>query len=167
MKPEYYTGLDLSLCSTGLVILDQNLGVKISMVISSKKKDVERLQEVERILVNTLKPFGHTFICMEGYSFGSRTGQAFSIGELGGIVKSALVRGGYEYKLISPPTLKKFVTGKGHSKKEMILKEVFKKWGMDFNDNNTADAYGLARMARSYFNRDDLTKAELELIKKI
>ena len=51
------------------------------------------------------------------------------------------------YKVITPGTLKKFVTGKGQCKKDLILLKVYKKWGEEFDDNNLADAYSLARMA--------------------
>ena len=52
-----------------------------------------------------------------------------------------------EFKIISPTTLKKFVTGKGNSGKDIMLLEVYKRWNVSFSNNNLADAYGLARMA--------------------
>jgi len=71
---------------------------------------------------------------------------------LGGIVKLSLYsyfnnRDG-QYPLIVPPTnLKKYVTGKGNgvSKSQMLL-QVYKKWGVEFNDDNAADSYGLAHL---------------------
>ena len=52
-----------------------------------------------------------------------------------------------EYKIIAPGTLKKFVTGDGRCKKDLILLKTYKKWGIEFSINDLADAYGLARMA--------------------
>jgi Holliday junction resolvasome RuvABC endonuclease subunit len=79
------------------------------------------------------------------------------LGELGGVVKLSL----YEYfiepelahPLIVPPTsLKKYVTGKGRVEKNQILLQVYKKWDVEFNNDNAADSYGLARIVR---NRHD------------
>ena len=55
------------------------------------------------------------------------------------------------FKVIAPGTLKKFVTGKGNSKKDLMLLKTYKKWGVEFEDDNLCDAYGLARMALEDF----------------
>ena len=55
-------------------------------------------------------------------------------------------RGDQDGFLVVPPsTLKKFVTGKGNAKKDQMLLKTFKRWGVEFNDHNVCDAYGLAR----------------------
>lgn len=41
-------------------------------------------------------------------------------------------------------TWKKIVLGKGNFKKDQVLKEVYKKWGLDFDSNDEADAYCLS-----------------------
>jgi crossover junction endodeoxyribonuclease RuvC len=143
-----FVGLDLSLTATGLVVLDHAAFVTSKEVISSKKTEVLRLVEIADRIVIAIRPFkNEASVYMEGYSFASRSGQAFSIGELGGVVKAYLFKEGITPKIIPPTSLKKFVTGKGNAKKELMLKEVYKKWGVDFDDNNLADAYGLARHA--------------------
>lgn len=48
---------------------------------------------------------------------------------------------------IPPMTLKKYATGKGTSKKQEMLMQIFKRWQVEFNDDNAADAYALARLA--------------------
>lgn len=50
--------------------------------------------------------------------------------------------------MIVPPTsLKKYVTGKGQGvSKSQILLNVYKKWGVEFTDDNAADSYGLAHI---------------------
>jgi hypothetical protein len=75
-------------------------------------------------------------------------------GELGGMVKLELKHWFYNepnagYPLIIPPSvLKKYVTGKGTGvQKNQILLNVYKKWGVEFNDDNAADSYALARLA--------------------
>jgi crossover junction endodeoxyribonuclease RuvC len=44
-------------------------------------------------------------------------------------------------------TLKKYATGKGTAKKQEMLLQMYKRWGVEFNDDNAADAYALARLA--------------------
>jgi crossover junction endodeoxyribonuclease RuvC len=48
---------------------------------------------------------------------------------------------------IPPMTLKKYATGKGTSKKQEMLMQIYKRWQVEFNDDNAADAYALARLA--------------------
>jgi crossover junction endodeoxyribonuclease RuvC len=48
---------------------------------------------------------------------------------------------------IPPMTLKKYASGKGTSKKQEMLLQIYKRYGVEFNDDNAADAYALARLA--------------------
>ena len=165
----YYIGIDPSLTATGFIVLDEKGNLQKKKIIKSKLKGVERLIELEEELCDSLHIYRGKIdgVCMESYSFGSRLGQAFSIGELGGIFKRCLTKFPVKYKLIPPTRLKKFVTGKGNIKKELILKEVYKKWGVDLDDNNLADAFGLARIAWSYKYRSKLREYEKEIIEQI
>jgi len=43
--------------------------------------------------------------------------------------------------------LKKFATGKGTGQKSIVVREVFKRWGIDCKDDNQADACVLAHLA--------------------
>jgi|SRR6516162_3600129 hypothetical protein len=93
-------------------------------------------------------------IAMEGYSMAERYGQHAS-GEVGAAIKLAVLgqfatddRRAYP-TLVTPQQLKKFVTGNGNFKGEMMSKEVLKRWGVDFPNNDLAVAYGLARIAHA------------------
>jgi crossover junction endodeoxyribonuclease RuvC len=48
---------------------------------------------------------------------------------------------------IAPMTLKKYAAGKGNAKKQEMLMQIYKRWGIEFNDDNAADSYALARLA--------------------
>jgi hypothetical protein len=71
------------------------------------------------------------------------------LGELGGVTRLALYNLKIPYVLVPPATLKKFITGKGNSPKNIMLKEIFKRFAMDFDDDNVADAYSLAQLGRA------------------
>jgi crossover junction endodeoxyribonuclease RuvC len=68
------------------------------------------------------------------------------------IVRYMFYKNKINFKMIPPTVLKKFVTGKGNCKKELILLYVFKKWGITIEDNNIADAYSLSKL-NLYENR--------------
>ena len=167
----FYLGIDPSLTATGIVVLDDHANVFMQTVITSKHKGTKRLvdlREQTKKELGGITPAKMITVFIERYSFGSRLGQAFSIGEWGGVLRALLsVMKFKEVIEVSPQTLKKFITGRGNVQKDMILKEVFKKWGVDFDDDNLADSYGLARMNWSRDNMDLLTKADKEVIEKV
>ena len=74
-------GLDLSLSSTGYSS-NGNIGA-----IASKTNGVERLIEISESIIELVVNLNVDIVLIEGYSFASRSGQAFSIGELGGVVQ--------------------------------------------------------------------------------
>lgn len=109
-------------------------------------------------------------VCMEGYAAGSKFGRELA-GELGAAVKWALADAlppPVCYPTIVPPTsLKKFVTGSGSAAKDNMLLGVYKKWGVEYRDNNLADAYGLARMAEALHTGVTTHKYEDDVVSKL
>ena len=54
---------------------------------------------------------------------------------------------------VPPMTLKKFAAGKGNAKKQEMLLQIYKRWGLEFTDDNAADAYALGRLiSKTYIN---------------
>ena len=81
---------------------------------------------------------------------GSR-GKVFNLAENTGLLKHKLWKHNIEVILQSPSSIKKFATTKGNANKNVMLKETYKKWGVDFDNDNLCDAYGLARMAFEHY----------------
>ena len=85
-------------------------------------------------------------------------------GELFGLVRMCLYDQGRLAPIQIPPTmLKKYVTGKGTGvQKNQMLLQVYKKWGIEFTDDNAADSYGIARivagLADTTYEKDVLDK---------
>lgn len=174
-----FLGLDLSLTNTGWAILN-NEGDEIvagGIIKPKERRGIERLEYIEDEIKLVLKNHNPLFIAIEGYSFGSRLGKSnavFGIGELGGVARLCLYKEGRDWIDIAPTVLKKYVTGTGNAKKDIVIKEVFRKWKFDTNNNNVADAYSLSQMARTIFKIrtgkmkiDDLLRYEQEALKKI
>lgn len=86
--------------------------------------------------------------CVEGYANGAKFGRE-KAGELGAVVKMALYDIGVYPTIVRPTALKKFVLGKGVGGKNEMLLGCYKRWGIDFTDDNAADSYGLARLAQA------------------
>lgn len=155
-------GIDPSLTNFAIVSSSSRL------VIKSKAKGPERLIEIREALREVVEAHnGIEVVAVEGYSFGS-PGRAHAAGELGGVIRVLLYEllGPGRVYLVPPSTLKKFVTGKGNSKKNEILKAVFQKWGEDFSDDNLADAYGLLRFAQAIHAGQGEHKYETECLEK-
>lgn len=161
-------GLDLSLTGTGMVVLDDQGDVLHASTIKTKTNGMERLLQIKHVIMQQYDVHAPTITCIEGYSMGSRSGQAFSIGELGGVIRLMLHQWQRPYKDVAPTSLKKFVTGKGSAMKDEVMMHVFKRWGWEAGDNNQADAYGLARIAwHLEHGNQGLIAPQLEVMKGI
>jgi hypothetical protein len=142
-----FMGIDQSYSGFAITIMNQT-GSRTT-VYKSSFRGVDRLADIQQHLIETVSAY-HTHhpiqdAAMEGYAFGSQMSNM--LGELGGMVKLTL-RDFYIYPLIVPPTtLKKYVTGKGQGvSKSQIMMHVYKKWGVEINDDNAADSYVLAKI---------------------
>lgn len=165
-------GIDQSYSGFGLTILNvDNPDEYLTIVFKAEQMHIDRLVWVQEKLSELLeKPTYHAksvTVAMEGYAFG--TTMAHMLGELGAIVKLTCYNelDGYEGKypyIIPPTTLKKYITGKGTGvQKNQILLNVYKKWGVEFNDDNAADSYALAMLAAG----KGTLAYELEILEKI
>lgn len=118
---------------------------------------VDRLNDIAAWLTLEISQSNDTemidHVCMEGYANGAKFGRE-QAGELGGRVKQVLrktIPGDYGYPtIVAPSALKKFATGKGTGvKKNQILLAVYRKWDVEFTDDNAADSYVLAKVAEA------------------
>lgn len=94
-------------------------------------------------------------VVMENYAFGASFRVA-QLAELGGVVRYELAKQASHHPvMVSPSTLKKFLTGAGNSDKNQVLKEVYKRYGVDLPDDNMADAFGLAKFGQALVSSTD------------
>lgn len=166
-KPKY-VGIDQSYSGFAITAFAED-GTYYTEVYEGQGKGIDRLRDIALFLGGFLADRAVNVVgaAMEGYSYGAQ--MAHMAGELGATVKHELAVWGYDkpdykYPLIVPPSvLKKYVTGKGTGvQKNQILLNIYKKWGVEFNDDNAADSYALARMAAGMADLE----YEKEIIKK-
>lgn len=120
----------------------------------AKSHGINRLCDIGAWLTEIISncPAQIEHVCMEDYARGRRNGREES-GELAAVVKLTLrthplLRDPACYPtVVSVSALKKFVTGTGRGEKSDMKLHCFKKWGQEFRDSDSADSYGLARIA--------------------
>lgn len=142
-------GIDLSYTSTGIAILEypsRNLLHLFS--ITSKPNGLHwiRLLQIYTALRATFSKAQPLLVCYEDYAYSTKW-QREAMGELGAQLKRALFDCGIPGFSIAPTSLKKFILGSGRGEKQMILKEVYKNFGIDAKTDDEADAYVAARVA--------------------
>jgi crossover junction endodeoxyribonuclease RuvC len=167
-------GIDQSLTGFALSAVNvTNPMEHYTWVYKSPYFGVERLADIRQWLTDTmhyLEEQGSIIqdIAMEGTVLASHA--ALVLGELSATVRLAIFDffeddDDRRFPLKIPPmTLKKYASGKGNSKKQEMLLQIYKRWNMEFSDDNAADAYGLARMAAEY-HIDAMELAIIEQIK--
>jgi len=144
-----FIGIDRSLTSTGIAIIHKGKFVK-QMEFSTKEIEEMRLIEIGRCIVKECKNYELPLICMEDYSF-DKPYQAHQLGELGGVVKAFLRLKGYPYLSTSPGTIKKYVSGKGNTPKDLIPMFVSKKFKIEPMGGDAADAIACVHLAYNAF----------------
>ena len=95
--------------------------------------------------MNHIRPMD--VICIEGFGFASQ--QAIQLGGIGWGIRMALYGKGIKYTEVSPPSVKKFATGKGKAKKDEMVLPIYRKWGFEHRSDNVRDAFVLAQIARA------------------
>jgi hypothetical protein len=136
-------GLDLSLTSTGY-----SCGL-VNGVIASKERGVVRLKEIAEAIKKLILELNIEVVILEGYSFASRSGQAFSIGELGGVVRLTLHELGVPYIEVPPTCRAKFATGRGNASKNEVISSISAKTGIIWGNpgaDDKCDAWILEEM---------------------
>ena len=145
-------GIDPSLTHTGICLLnpqDDRLEYDHDVrTCAPKTKGAERLHDIYTTLNQTYIAYKVELAVMEGYAFSPRFGQAFSLGEAGGVIKLYLYQQLVPLYIVAPQSLKKFVTGAGKGQKNQMLLSAYKKYGISFENDHECDAYCLAQIGK-------------------
>lgn len=168
-------GLDLSLTGSGVVVLNNGKIVKQQLIKSKPvgDKPIDELKRIRKIVegievvINEHKP---TIAVIENLAFMARNTTALTqLAGLSFFVRAVLFDHNIPFYLCAPTTLKRFATGKGNSEKDHIILEVYKQYGIDFVDNNVADAIFLAKIGSAIAGYEKVKKTHqietIELLK--
>lgn len=139
MTAPLVVGVDLSLTATGIAGL-----VGGTTIRTDAAHPIESRLQAIRNRVSELAAHAELVVIED---FVTRSPAASTLGMVHGIVRVRLREDGIPFVLVPPATLKKYVTGKGNAKKDDMRMETFKRFGLEFNDDNQCDAHGLRAMA--------------------
>lgn len=164
---DIFIGVDPSLTATGVSILWRNQmktllltaeveipGIRKGTTKKEVLKGPARLAWFRRELTAIFLAYPAARLAIEGYAFASKFSRAHDLGELGGVLRLAAHDCRIETIIVPPNTLKQFATGKGNVGKGVVIKEAFKRYGLDVGDDNEADAGVLSIMASCHGRSD-------------
>jgi|AntRauTorckE6833_2_1112554.scaffolds.fasta_scaffold12824_7 Holliday junction resolvasome RuvABC endonuclease subunit len=160
-----FIGIDQSMRHTGVCLLSKHDEPKLWLIEPEHKGPVLLGYIFDRIagILDVTTPVA---AAVEGGSFGSR-GRLFDLGEVHGVVMLALLQARTSIVDVAPSQLKKFQTGKSGARKEWMVEAANDFLGYEIDDDNLADAVGLARIARAVHLQDATTRAEAEVVHKL
>lgn len=165
-------GIDLSLVGTGVVVLETGKQFKQKLIKSKPVGDkpineVKRIrkivEEIELIVSENLP----TIAVIEGMAFMARNTTALvQLSALNYMTRALLMDYNVPFIIVAPTSLKKFITGNGASKKDVMLMSVYKRYGVSILDDNICDAYSLGQvgLALSEGQKKPLTEKQIEVI---
>lgn len=157
-------GIDPSYTGFGLTILEPKSGKFQTTVMGFEGLGVVRLSNICVEMSEAIGPYKVKEIALESPVKMSHA--ALMMGELFGAVRLTLLHHHDLFPLQVPPTMvKKYASGKGTGvQKNQMLLEVYKRWDVEFSDDNAADSFVLAKIAAKEastdFQKDVLKKLE-------
>jgi crossover junction endodeoxyribonuclease RuvC len=145
-------GLDLSLVGTGVVVLE-NGKIAEQRLIKSKPvgdkpiDEVKRIQKIVEDIELTVGEYRPGIVVIEGLAFMARNTTALvQLSALNYLTRAMVMNYHIPFVIVAPTSLKKYATGNGIAKKDVMLIEVYKRWGVSILDDNECDAYCLAQI---------------------
>lgn len=175
-------GIDQSLSGFAMTVINPHIPEQFwTGVYKSKKKGIARLHDIVWWMENKFDELDAnrsrvTRLAMEAAIFASPS--TLPLAELSGVIRMSIwqyfdgnmntvipFEDDIRYPLLVPPTtLKKYATGKGNAKKQEMMLQMYKRWGVELTDDNAADSYALARIAAG-LHIDATEKAVIEQLK--
>lgn len=160
-----FLGVDQSLNGTGLCLLASDARVAhLSTVDPGNLVDGKRLVAIKDALVTLCRSveWRLDFAALEGYSMGS-VNRPFDLGEVGGIIRLILTDNDIPYVVVPPVLVKSFATGTPGAPKEAMVAAA-KALGVTPHTDDEADAFFLARIARAYHSKVDMSRREMDVV---
>lgn len=165
-----YLGIDASLEGTGLCLVSiVGHVLRTTTVLPRGLRDMARLAMIKGETREFLDSGDVAFVAIEGYAYGA-INQAFSLGEIGGVLRLLIHEHGLSRVDVPPVSLKKWATGSHEADKDAMVAAAISA-GARPGDHNQADAYFLARIALAISVQDPTARprerSKLEVIRSL
>lgn len=141
-------GLDLS-TKTGVAIYVPGVEAQVRYCIAPKTTGMQRVYDIAQGILSALCEQDDPFIAVEKLIVGHHSSVA-TLSEINSVVRFLLWQEKYRFIEVSPPTLKKYLTGSGNAKKDQMAMHVLKQYGVETSNSDEADAVALSRFAYAY-----------------
>src|SRR5690606_26712028 len=169
-------GLDLSLTSTGLACT-----CGIHRIKSHPSVEITRFSRLRVIMLGVLHHVHGTpeicgrgeradLVVVEDLALTRSTGQHLTRAGLWHLVMNEIDNESIPYAVVSPTSLKKYVTGRGNASKDEVLAAAIRRWpDAAINGNDEADAYALRAMGLDHLGHPvaDVPKTHREALAKV
>jgi len=159
-------GIDPSLTATGCIRLENGGKILGRQLIKTKPTDsirgeLERLQYIrDSIILDDVE-----IALIEGLALGTiKTQSIVQLAGLNYLLREHFLLCNIPFIIVAPTQLKRFITGNGVCKKELMLLEVYKRYNISFNDNNICDSYALARIGEALLYNKKVNKLQDDII---
>jgi len=156
-------GIDQSLRHTGVCLNQSGCEPTVMAFKQMKLRGAARLSAMSREILLLVRNFSPDLVVLEGFSIGS-INRPYDLGEISGVLKVGLFESELEFITVPPKSMKFFVTGDGSASKEKVMWHVCKKYGVTTDNDNIADAVGLAKFGEVYLTGVSTYRSELEAI---
>ncbi len=121
------------------------------------------IHELENLLEESISP---GYVMIEGYAYSRQ--RVITQAEFGGMLRSKLLDQTENVIEVTANQLKKFATGKTTGDKNLILLQVYRRWGVECRNDDEADAYVLYRIGLCYAGIcEPENQAQREVIEKL
>lgn len=161
----YFLGIDPSATSTGVSLIGSN-SHEVLNIKPRTLKGCLRLQyihqELKGFIDNKLVYMG----VIEAPSYGS-VHKEFILGEVLGVIKLTLIQNDIFSLAIPPTQIKKFLTGKGHAGKELMIQKA-QEYGCPSSQEDICDSWAAALLCKGILLTSPITtRPAFETIKSI
>lgn len=156
-----FVGLDVS-TATGVIRLSESGALISEEKIEEKGKDPYRMMRLIDRIMEQIEP--DDVVAIEGFGFNSQKG--FILGGIGWSVRMKLLERGLPYLECSPGTLKNYAGIAGNKGKSDMILAVYDRFGYRQSDDDLADAYVLAELARGYHGKAKVLKPQEKALQK-
>lgn len=170
-------GIDPSLRTTGVAISRRAFGeTTLELVTLRTMPHWDTLQRILRtpsLIDELLCDVEHIeLVVIEGLSYCSRGRSIVDIGGLWWAIRLMLATSSSRYHVpvivIPPARLKQFATGRGNAEKSLIMREIWRQWKVEAEDEHQADAAVLAIIGEGILGRlEDATVRQIEIIGRL
>jgi len=163
------TALDLSLAHSGWAVYKdstEHWGTLTTSELAEPYADLARLKRIVTELGEIAR--GSDLVIVEGFAF-ARPQYAHQLGALGYLMRMWLWGHDLPFVVVAPKSNKKWCAGNGNAKKDLMLREVTRRWNVVIDDDNAADAYALLKLGESLVGLQDfeLTDFQREVVHTI